>query len=185
MSAAVMLVALTVVILACCGAAALVMIACCGGRRRDTVGERGDSRWLPGVGVIDYVPTSNRSSVRVSLVFSESTYISGEDDPDAASAFLTDPTAINSSPSLAYSDSDPTLSSLTIPTRNMVQERSRMDSHNILPESKPILLDKKVSQGLFATKNAALTNHMKLPKHIWDIYQNDKSDSFITCNAFM
>ncbi|XP_027227535.2 uncharacterized protein [Penaeus vannamei] len=71
MSAAVVMVALLVVGLTCCGAAALVVVACCGGRRRDVVGESGDARWLPGVGVIDYVPASNRSSVRVSLILPE------------------------------------------------------------------------------------------------------------------
>lgn len=60
MSMAVVLAALTVLALSCCGAVALCMVACFGNRRRDTVGEVGDSRWLPGVGLIDYVPVSNR-----------------------------------------------------------------------------------------------------------------------------
>ncbi|KAK8375414.1 hypothetical protein O3P69_008333 [Scylla paramamosain] len=72
MSLAVVLVALMVLVLSCCGAAALFLAACCGNRRRDTVAESGDSRWLPGIGLIDYVPVSNRSSVRVSLVLSDS-----------------------------------------------------------------------------------------------------------------
>ncbi|KAK3870478.1 hypothetical protein Pcinc_024304 [Petrolisthes cinctipes] len=71
MSLAVVLVAFTVLALSCCGAAALILVACCSSRRRDTVAESSDSRWLPGVGIIDYVPVSNRSSVRVSLVLSE------------------------------------------------------------------------------------------------------------------
>ncbi|MPC07761.1 hypothetical protein E2C01_000328 [Portunus trituberculatus] len=72
MSLAVVLVALMVLVLSCCGAAALFLAACCGNRRRDTVAESGDSRWLPGIGLIDYVPVSNRSSVRVSLLLSDS-----------------------------------------------------------------------------------------------------------------
>ncbi|XP_071514889.1 uncharacterized protein [Panulirus ornatus] len=78
MSVAVVLVALTVLLLSCCGAAALFLVACCGSRRRDAVAESGDSRWLPGVGLIDYVPVSNRSSVRVSLIMSD-----GSQGPEA------------------------------------------------------------------------------------------------------
>lgn len=60
MSLAVVLVALTVLVLSCCGAVALCLAACFGNRRRDAVAEIGDSRWLPGIGLIDYVPVSNR-----------------------------------------------------------------------------------------------------------------------------
>nr|XP_045612776.1 rho family-interacting cell polarization regulator 1-like [Procambarus clarkii] len=71
-SLAVVMVALAVLLFTCCAAAALFLVACCGSRRRDAVAETGDSRWLPGIGLIDYVPVSDRSSVRVSLLFSES-----------------------------------------------------------------------------------------------------------------
>ncbi|CAL4094276.1 unnamed protein product, partial [Meganyctiphanes norvegica] len=72
-STALLLVSLTILSLTCCGACALLIATwCCGNRRQDTVGERGEPRWLPGVGLIDYVPASNRSSVRISLILPES-----------------------------------------------------------------------------------------------------------------
>ncbi|XP_076064853.1 uncharacterized protein LOC143038941 [Oratosquilla oratoria] len=67
-----LVVALTVLVVTCCGAVAIVMVTCCGARRRDTVAEGGDARWLPGVGIIDYVPASNRSSVRTSVILCDS-----------------------------------------------------------------------------------------------------------------
>ncbi|XP_037796337.1 predicted GPI-anchored protein 58, partial [Penaeus monodon] len=50
----------------------------------DVVGESGDARWLPGVGVIDYVPASNRSSVRVSLILPEEPPAEASHTPSAS-----------------------------------------------------------------------------------------------------
>ncbi|KAG7166013.1 hypothetical protein Hamer_G011942, partial [Homarus americanus] len=96
MSMAVVLVALTVLLLSCCGAAALFLVACCGSRRRDGVAESGDSRWLPGVGVIDYVPVSNSSgfethpirSISVaSETFTTVSCLSSGDEPPAKDTY--------------------------------------------------------------------------------------------------